>query len=30
MDPATEKWEFYKREIIPLFKQPGEHELLGG
>jgi len=30
MDAATEKWEFYKREIIPLFKQPGDHELLGG
>jgi adenylylsulfate reductase subunit A len=30
LDPATGQWEMYKRPILHMFKQPGEHELLGG
>jgi hypothetical protein len=30
MDPATEKWTMEKIPIIPLFKESGDHELLGG
>ena len=30
MDPATEKWTMEKVPIIHLFKESGDHELLGG
>ncbi len=30
LDPATGQWEMYKRPILHMFKQAGEHELLGG
>jgi adenylylsulfate reductase subunit A len=30
LDPATGQWEMYKRPILHMFKQPGDHELLGG
>jgi adenylylsulfate reductase subunit A len=30
MDPVTEEWTMLKREIVPLFKPEGDHELLGG
>ena len=30
MDPVTEDWEMFKRDIIPLFKGESDHELLGG
>jgi len=30
MDPATEKWTMEKIPIQPLFKESGDHELLGG
>ncbi len=30
MDPVTEKWEMLKRDVIPMFKDAGDHELLGG
>jgi len=30
MDPVTEEWEMIKRDIIPLFKESSDHELLGG
>jgi adenylylsulfate reductase subunit A len=30
MDPATEKWTMEKVPIVTLFKESGDHELLGG
>jgi adenylylsulfate reductase subunit A len=30
MDPVTEEWEMFKRDIIPMFKGDSDHELLGG
>jgi adenylylsulfate reductase subunit A len=30
MDPVTEEWEMFKRDIIPMFKADSDHELLGG
>jgi adenylylsulfate reductase subunit A len=30
LNPTTNEWELFKRPILHMFKQPGEHELLGG
>jgi adenylylsulfate reductase subunit A len=30
MDPVTEEWDMFKRDIIPMFKGESDHELLGG
>jgi len=30
MDPTTNEWQMSKRDIIPLFKDTADHELLGG
>jgi adenylylsulfate reductase subunit A len=30
MDPVTEEWEMFKRDILPLFSAESDHELLGG
>jgi len=30
LNPASGEWEVFKRPILHMFKQPGEHELLGG
>jgi adenylylsulfate reductase subunit A len=30
MDPTTNEWAMSKRDIIPLFKETADHELLGG
>jgi adenylylsulfate reductase subunit A len=30
MDPVSERWEMFKRPILPLFPADSDHELLGG
>ncbi len=30
LNPTTNEWELFKRPILHMFRQPGDHELLGG
>ncbi len=30
LNPTNNEWEMTKRPIVHIFKQPAEHELLGG